>query len=129
MSTGQIILYVLIGFMILSYLRKFLNNKKIEHYEASEISKRVKNQNDLLLLDVRTDPERKKGHIKGSVHIPLNQLRQRQQELEKYKSKEIVCYCKSGNRSLNAAVFLQKHGFNASNLKGGISAWNYQNHK
>lgn len=129
MSTGQIILYLLIGFIIFSYVRKYLNNRKVEHHEPLEIQKRMKNQNSMLLLDVRTDPERKRGHIKGSVHIPLNQLRKRQQELEKYKNKEIVCYCRSGNRSLNAAVFLQKHGFNASNLKGGISAWNYQNQK
>ncbi len=125
MSTEQIILYVLIGFVIFSYIRKFLNNRKIEHRDPAEIIKKMKNQNNMLLLDVRTEPERKRKHIQGSVHIPLNQLRKRQQELEKYKHKEIVCYCASGSRSMNAAVFLQKHGFNASNLKGGISAWNY----
>ena len=129
MSAGQIIIYLFIGFIIFSYLRKFLNNKKIEHYDPIEVNKRMKNQNNMLLLDVRTDPERKRGHIKGSVHIPLNQLRKREQELEKYKGKEIVCYCRSGSRSLNAAVFLHKKGFNVSNLKGGISAWNYQNQK
>jgi rhodanese-related sulfurtransferase len=128
MSAGQIILYVVIAFIMLSYVRKFINNKKIRHYDSDEISKRLKT-NNVLLLDVRTEPERKKGHIKGSVHIPLNQLRSRQEELTKFKNKEIVCYCRSGNRSLNAAVFLQKHGFNASNLKGGMVAWNYQNHK
>ncbi len=129
MSTGQIILYVLIAFVLISYIRKFLNNRKVVHHDPLEISKRMRNQNNMMLLDVRTDPERKRGHIKGSVHIPLNQLRKREQELERYRNKEIVCYCRSGNRSLNAAVFLQKHGFNASNLKGGISAWNYQTQK
>lgn len=129
MSTGQIFLYLIIGFIIFSYIRKILNNRKVEHHNPAELSRRIKNQNNMILLDVRTDPERRKGHIKGSVHIPLNQLRKREQELEKYKNKEIVCYCASGNRSINAAIFLQKHGFNASNLKGGISAWNYQNQK
>jgi rhodanese-related sulfurtransferase len=128
MSAGQIILYVVIALVVLSYLRKFINNRKINHYDSDEIIKRLKT-NNVLLLDVRTVPERKKGHIKGSVHIPLNQLRSRQEELSKYKNKEIVCYCQSGSRSLNAAVFLQKHGYNASNLKGGIAAWNYQNHR
>lgn len=129
MSTGQIILYALIALILFNYLRKYLNTRKIKHHDADEISKRMKSSNNLLLLDVRTEPERKKGHIKGSVHIPLNQLRRRQQELEKFKNKEIVCYCRTGNRSLNAAVYLQKHGFNASNLKGGIVTWNYQNHR
>lgn len=129
MTTGQVILYVLIALILFNYLRKFLNNRKIEHRNPDELSKRLKNQNNILLLDVRTEPERKKGHIRGSVHIPLNQLRRRQTELEKHKNKEIVCYCKTGSRSLNAAVFLQKHGFNASNLKGGMIAWNYQNQR
>ena len=128
MSTGQIILYVVIALVLLSYLRRFINNKKIKHYDSEEISRQLK-MNNILLLDVRTEPERKKGHIKGSVHIPLNQLRSRQEELIKFKNKEIVCYCRSGSRSLNAAVFLQKHGFNASNLKGGMVSWNCQNHK
>lgn len=129
MSTGQVLIYAFIVLILFSYVRKFLKNKKIEHHDASEVSKKLKNPNNILLLDVRTDPERKKDHIKGSLHIPLNQLRTRQPELEKYKNKEIVCYCRSGNRSLNAAVFLQKHGFNASNLKGGITEWNYRNQK
>ena len=126
MSASQIILYVLIALVILSYLRKFLNNRKIEHRDAQEIREKLKNQNNILMLDVRTDPERKTGHIKGSVHIPLNQLRRRLEELEKFKNKEIVCYCRTGSRSLTAAVFLQKHGFNVSNLTGGITAWNYR---
>lgn len=126
MTAGQVILYVIIALILFNYLRKFLNNRKIEHRNPDELSKRLKNQNNILLLDVRTEPERKKGHISGSVHIPLNQLRRRQTELEKHKNKEIVCYCKTGSRSLNAAVFLQKNGFNASNLKGGMVAWNYQ---
>lgn len=129
MSTGQIILYFFAALVLLSYLRKFLNNRKITHLDAGDVSNRLKNQNNILLLDVRTEPERKLGHIKGSLHIPLNQLRKRQPELEKFKNKEIVCYCRSGNRSLNAAVFLKKHGFNASNLRGGITEWNYRNQK
>lgn len=128
LSTGQIILYLFIGLVLLSYVRKYLNNRKIKHIDATDVSSRLKNQNNILLLDVRTEPERQRGHIKGSLHIPLNQLRTRQTELEKYKNREIVCYCRTGNRSLSAAAFLQKHGFNASNLKGGIVEWNYRNH-
>ncbi|HKB86067.1 MAG TPA: hypothetical protein VKD08_07870, partial [Ignavibacteriaceae bacterium] len=61
MSAGQIIIYAFIAFILFSYVRKFLNNRKIEHHDAGEVSKRLKNQNNILLLDVRTDPERKKG--------------------------------------------------------------------
>ncbi|HSD62636.1 MAG TPA: rhodanese-like domain-containing protein [Ignavibacteriaceae bacterium] len=128
MSIGQIILYVIAALVLISYVRKFVNNKKIRHYDPEEIIKRMK-MNNVILLDVRTIPERKKNHIQSSIHIPLNQLRSRQEELSKYKNKEIVCYCRSGNRSLNAAAFLQKQGFNAANLKGGITAWNYRSQR
>ena len=91
---------------------------------AEETNGKLKNRS-ILLLDVRTDAERKARNIKGSIHIPLNQLRRRAEELRKYKDKEIVCYCRSGNRSLNAALILQRQGFNAANLSGGINHWNY----
>lgn len=128
MSFGQIILYAVTFLVIISYLRKYINNKRIRHYESEEIIKKLKT-NSMVLLDVRTVPERKKNFIKGSIHIPLNQLRSRQEELNKYKNKEIVCYCRSGNRSLSAASFLRKHGFNAANMKGGLTSWNYQTQK
>ena len=46
-----------------------------------------------------------------------------QEILEKYKNKKIVCYCRSGNRSIYAALLLQNQGFNVVNLKGGLNAW------
>ena len=91
MNTGQILLYTIIALVILSYLRKFINYKRIRQHDAEEIIKRLK-LNNILMLDVRTEPERKQGYIKGSVHIPLHQLRRRQDELTKFKNKEIVCY-------------------------------------
>ena len=78
----------------------------------------------LVLLDVRTDGERKRGSIKGSFHIPLATLHSSQNELKKFKGAEIICYCRTGNRSLNAAAKLNKLGFNAANLRGGIVRWN-----
>lgn len=124
MSASQIIIYVLIALVFFLMLRKELNKRKVKHYNADEINNKLKNRS-ILLLDVRTDNERKARNIKGSLHIPLNQLNKRAEELKKYKDKEIVCYCRSGNRSLTAALLLQKHGFNAANLSGGISHWNY----
>lgn len=124
MSASQIILYFLIAIIILSVIKKELNKRKVKHYNAEEVNDKMKNRR-VLLLDVRTESERKAGYIKGSLHIPLNQLSRRAGELKKYNDKEIVCYCRSGNRSLTAALLLQKNGFNAANLRGGISVWNY----
>ena len=78
----------------------------------------------MVLLDVRAQTERKQGSIKGSFHIPLPSITSSQNELKKFKDAEIICYCRTGNRSLNAAAKLKKLGFNAANLKGGIIRWN-----
>jgi rhodanese-related sulfurtransferase len=124
MSASQIIIYILIALIVFMIIKKELNKRKVKHYNADEINKKIKSRS-ILLLDVRTESERKGSHIKGSLHIPLNQLTNRSEELKKFKDKEIVCYCRSGNRSLTAAILLQKNGFNAANLRGGISTWNY----
>lgn len=58
-----------------------------------------------------------------SAHIPAQELISMIKELEKYRSMEIVCYCRAGNRSLSTASKLMKFGFNAANLKGGIIKW------
>ena len=78
----------------------------------------------MVLLDVRTDTERKQGSIKGSYHIPITSISSSENEMKKFKDAEIICYCRTGNRSLNAAAKLKKLGFNAANLKGGIMRWN-----
>ena len=124
MTPSQIIIYILLALILFTVIKKAINKSKVKHYNADEINNKMKNRS-VLLLDVRTESERKARHIKGSLHIPLNQLNSRAEELKKFKDKEIVCYCRSGNRSLSAALLLQKNGYNAANLKGGISAWNY----
>lgn len=125
MTTNQIVLLVfaaLIGFL---YLKKFLSTRGIVQYEPDEAATKLKGNRNLILLDVRTPKERKEQSIKGSIHIPLYELGTRSDELLKYKDKEIICYCRSGNRSLTAAAKLKKKGFNSANLKGGIIRWNH----
>lgn len=73
------------------------------------------------IVDVRTDGERERGYIPGSKHIPLQKLRQRYQELP--KDKLIITCCQSGQRSYNAARFLQQHGYTVKNLSGGYLTW------
>lgn len=73
------------------------------------------------LLDVRSDSERARGFIDGSLHIPLPELRNRLSELP--QNREIICYCQSGQRSYNALRFLKQNGFNVKNLAGGYLTW------
>jgi rhodanese-related sulfurtransferase len=124
MTTGQIFLYALIALIVIYIIRKFLLIRSIKHYTAIDASAKLKKERNIVLLDVRTDTERKQGSIRGSYHIPLTSLSSSQNELKKFKDAEIICYCRTGSRSLNAAAKLKKLGFNASNLKGGILRWN-----
>jgi NADPH-dependent 2,4-dienoyl-CoA reductase/sulfur reductase-like enzyme/rhodanese-related sulfurtransferase len=85
-------------------------------YEVAEL-----NPNTTTLLDVRTDAERKAGFIPGSMHIPLNQLRQRLDELP--RDKELVVSCQSGQRSYFASRLLTQRGFRVRNLTGSYRTW------
>lgn len=69
-----------------------------------------------IVLDVRRADERAKGHIPGSIHIPLDELRGRLGELP--KDKEIIASCQSGQRSYFACRLLMQHGFRVRNLAG-----------
>jgi rhodanese-related sulfurtransferase len=74
-----------------------------------------------VLLDVRNDSERQAGHIPGSLHIPLPQLRGRLAELP--RDRQIVVHCQSGHRSYNACRLLAQHGFAVRNLTGSYRTW------
>lgn len=124
--TGDIFIYILIGLVIAFYAWKMFIGRSIPQYSPREIEAYLK-ETDAILLDVRTNSERKRGHIKGSLHIPLHELTSRADELKKYKEKEIICYCQSGSRSVSAALKLRKLGFTTGNLQGGIGEWNFQN--
>ena len=124
MTAEHIFLYTLIALIAYYIIRKILLIKSIRHYSAQEASQKIKKERNVVLLDVRTDNERKQGSIKGSFHISLPLLSSKQSELKKFKSAEIICYCRTGNRSLNAAAKLKKLGFNVANLRGGIIRWN-----
>ena len=124
MQTSQIILLILAAFIAYLVIRKFLQARSINQYSPAEIEAKMRNRLNIVFLDVRTKQEKKSGFIKGSIHIPLHELRAKAGELEKYRGKEIICYCRSGSRSLSAASILKGKGFNSSSLKGGMGNWN-----
>lgn len=120
----QLFLYGIGGLLIVVYVRKALQSRSLKHYDATEVDALVATHN-ALLLDVRSDAERRMGTIQGSVHIPLSALRSRMNELDKHKNKEIICFCQSGSRSTSAALLLHKNGYAAANLRGGMAEWKF----
>lgn len=76
--------------------------------------------NGAVILDVRTQREWDAGHIENSVHIPLNELNKRVNEVKKLNKPLVVC-CASGVRSAKAAKFLNLKNINAINGGGWVS--------
>ena len=81
------------------------------------------NNPDYYFLDVRTIPEHKNKSIPGTNCIPIQELEQRIKELDNYRKKKIIIYCRSGNRSGMAVKILNKGGFNALNMINGMNGW------
>ncbi len=124
MSAGQIVLYAIVAIFLLFYLRKMILRMQIKQYTPTKLAERM-DSGEIVLLDVRSAKERSVSTIKGSIHIPINDLPREQDKLEKYKGKEIVCFCQTGSRSLVAAGRLKKLGFKVANLSGGMGEWNF----
>jgi NADPH-dependent 2,4-dienoyl-CoA reductase/sulfur reductase-like enzyme/peroxiredoxin family protein/TusA-related sulfurtransferase/rhodanese-related sulfurtransferase len=108
----------MLGFVadnILCGLVTFIEWDEVDALLADENKK-----NDYIILDVTEDMERMVYAIPGSYHIPLGQLRQRMDELD--RTKLIIPYCAIGIRSYNAARTLSQNGFaKVAVLSGGTS--------
>ncbi len=79
---------------------------------------------DLLVLDVRTIEEFNTNHLYNATLIPLVELAGRLGELVAYNDTEIIVYCRSGSRSLEASNTLVANNFSKIfNMLGGINAW------
>jgi rhodanese-related sulfurtransferase len=74
-----------------------------------------------LLLDVRQPEEFRAGHIQGAKLVPLGDLRQRIKELP--QDRQIICVCRSGNRSGSATRMLASAGYEVANMRGGMIGW------
>ncbi|MBQ0140407.1 MAG: rhodanese-like domain-containing protein [Kurthia sp.] len=86
-----------------------------------EVNQKLAAGEQLNLIDVREAAELVEGKIPGVLHIPLGLLDFRMQELDKSMPYIIVCH--SGGRSAQATDFLTYHGYDATNMNGGMMMW------
>lgn len=95
---------------------------------TEELSAKIMENEDLLLIDCREQNEWDNGHIKQAQLMPLSQFEQECKKLDTVdKGKQIVIQCRSGKRSMQACQFLEGLGFNnLHNLDGGILDWEAQ---
>lgn len=70
-----------------------------------------------VLLDTRTADEVARGSVEGALHVPLDELRERLDELP--SGRRLLVFCQSGLRSYVACRILTQHGFSCANVSGG----------
>ena len=88
---------------------------------AKELKAMMDAKEDFQLIDVREQREFDFANIGGEL-IPLNTIPDNLDKIA--RDKKVVVYCRSGARSGNAIMYLEKQGFtDLYNLKGGILAW------
>lgn len=97
---------------------------------VEEVKARQENGESLNLIDVRENIEREEFNI-GGIHLPLGKIQSMEMDaIESLMNDEVICYCRSGNRSVQAALVLEQYGFiNVKNLTGGVLAWQEMENK
>ena len=91
---------------------------------VDELKSRMDAGEKINLVDVRESFENADFNIGGRL-VPLGKIQSMQvDELDDLKDQEVILYCRSGNRSGQACMYLETMGFsNTKNLKGGMVAW------
>ena len=98
-------------------------SEKYRKYQVVDTNGAVSLMDDdeLIIIDVREEKERKAGFLSNDLNIPMGQVKAKMDSLD--KSKNILVYCKSGTRSDRIADILSKNDFQkVSSLKGGFNA-------
>ena len=93
-----------------------------ESIDAKTAITLLENDDNVSLLDVRTIPEFKEGHLRDATLIPVDALANNLGMLKQDKNKKIIVYCHSGSRSIVASRILEENGFTPLNVRGGIIA-------
>ena len=109
---------------MLGYIAENLISKLTETIQWSEIEKYA--NEGYCFVDVRSPSEYKNGTIPNSINIPVDEIRQRQNEIP---CKNIIVNCQVGQRGHTATLLLRELGFNAKNLDGGYLTWSNVTHR
>jgi glyoxylase-like metal-dependent hydrolase (beta-lactamase superfamily II)/rhodanese-related sulfurtransferase len=99
-----------------------LNVARIEQIPADELNRRLQEQVELQVIDVRRPAEYRDGHVPGALSAPLSELKQHVAEFDPARPTAVICA--GGYRSSAATSILAPHGFHTLyNVTGGTSGW------
>ncbi|MCG8389560.1 MAG: rhodanese-like domain-containing protein [Cytophagales bacterium] len=95
----------------------------MQHIDPLELKQKIQSGKKFFLLDVREEWEYEEDNI-GGENIPLGKIPKRLDELDQLKHSEIICHCRTGRRSHQAAKYLAKQGFEkVYSVQGGLEAY------
>ena len=106
----------------------FFNQNKDIHIDPTDAYNQLNSNQDIILIDVRTEEEIRISKISGSINIDFDSKSFYDSLLTLNKSKKYFIYCRSGRRSTITVNYMRENGFHESyNVDGGINSWKNQN--
>ena len=117
------ILIIVIIFIVGVY---FLTGSNVNNVSVEQLRSRLNSDKNIALVDVRTKSEYygKIGHVDESILIPLSNLQDNISTIDWDLYDEIYTICLSGGRSAQAVNIFKKNDIKATNVRGGMIAWN-----
>lgn len=99
---------------------------EVNSITPDEFKEMMDNDEDFILVDVRTQEEYDEGHIIGSILIPVDVIKDQAEQILTDKESKIIIYCRTGNRSQTAGEILKDLGYKSIYDLGGIVDWPYE---
>ena len=121
-----ILIIIIIGGVVLMFNKKdknIENQSTIKYVSMDDIIQIMNENEDYIILDVRTIEEYNEGHIPNAICIPNETIDENVVNILPDKNQLILIYCRSGNRSKQAAAKLEKLGYTNLIEFGGIIDW------
>lgn len=106
------------------FIKHKLFGRNMEYYDLNFLELKEKQIKGATIIDVRSSQEYLEGHLKGAINIPYYEINKNVYNVLKDKNKEIVLYCQSGVRSMQAYKKLIRLQYkNVYNLYKGLDNW------
>jgi rhodanese-related sulfurtransferase len=99
---------------------------EVPEIEARALHERLGARTTPQLIDVRSRAEYARGHVAGSLSVPITELKARLETLGLDRGRPVVAICLTAHRSIPAVRLLVDLGFDAAQLRGGMLAWRAQ---
>lgn len=93
---------------------------------AIELQNKIKEDNDLVILDIREKDDYESGHIENAILLAQNDVVHEIENIASEKDTPICVYCYSGNKSSRVAMLLEYLGYSEVYNLGGIDNWTFE---